>query len=108
MEQLIMIDAARRASAKRITAVIPNYGYARQDRQAEGREPITAKLVANMFEVEGAHRLMSVALHSRQIQGFFQGPVEHPTAIPMLVAYTNENLPPHTVVVLPAARDRKS
>ena len=80
MEQLIMIDAARRASAKRITAVIPNYGYARQDRKAEGREPITAKLVANMFAAVGANRLMSVDLHSGQIQGYFDGPVDHLTA----------------------------
>src|SRR3546814_8495130 len=85
MEQLIMIDAARRASAKRITAVIPNYGYARQDRKTEGREPITAKLVANMFAAAGANRLMSVDLHSGQIQGFFDGPVDHLTAMPVLV-----------------------
>ncbi len=103
MEQLIMIDAARRASAKRITAVIPNYGYARQDRKAEGREPITAKLVANMFAAAGANRLMSVDLHSGQIQGFFDGPVDHLTAMPVLVDYIKANLPDDLVVVSPDA-----
>ena len=87
MEQLIMIDAAKRASAKRITAVCPFYGYARQDRKAEGREPITAKLVADMFTVAGADRIVSVDLHSGQIQGFFDGPVDHLTAMPVLVDY---------------------
>src|SRR6478672_5984189 len=75
MEQLIMIDAAKRASAKRITAVIPYYGYSRQDRKAEGREPITAKLVADLLTAAGADRVMSVDLHSGQIQGFFDVPV---------------------------------
>jgi len=103
MEHLIMIDAARRASAKRITAVIPNYGYARQDRKAEGREPITAKLVANMFASAGANRLMSVDLHSGQIQGFFDGPVDHLMAMPVLVEYIRENLPEDLVVVSPDA-----
>jgi ribose-phosphate pyrophosphokinase len=98
-----MIDAARRASAKRITAVIPNYGYARQDRKAEGREPITAKLVANMFAAAGANRLMSVDLHSGQIQGFFDGPVDHLTAMPVLVDYIKANLPDDLVVVSPDA-----
>ena len=103
MEQLIMIDAARRASAKRITAVIPNYGYARQDRKAEGREPITPKLVANLFASVGANRLMSVDLHSGQIQGFFDGPVDHLTAMPVLVDYIKNNLPDDLVVVSPDA-----
>ncbi len=103
MEQLIMIDAARRASAKRITAVIPNYGYARQDRKAEGREPITAKLVANMFAAVGANRLMSVDLHSGQIQGFFDGPVDHLTAMPVLIDYIKSHLPEDLVVVSPDA-----
>ena len=85
MEHLIMVDAARRASAKRITVVCPHYGYARQDRKASGREPITAKLVANMFKEAGASRLVSVDLHSGQIQGFFDGPVDHLTAMPVLV-----------------------
>ena len=85
MEQLIMVDAARRASAKRITAVCPHYAYARQDRKSSGREPITAKLVANMFAAAGASRLVSVDLHSGQIQGFFDGPVDHLTAMPVLI-----------------------
>ena len=85
MEQLIMIDAARRASAKRIVAVCPFYGYARQDRKAEGREPITAKLVANMLAAAGATRLVSIDLHSGQIQGFFDGPVDHLMARPVLI-----------------------
>lgn len=85
MEQLIMVDAARRASAKRITVVCPFYGYARQDRKASGREPITAKLVANMFAAAGARRMVSVDLHSGQIQGFFDAPVDHLTAKPVLI-----------------------
>jgi ribose-phosphate pyrophosphokinase len=103
MEHLIMVDAARRASAKRITAVIPCYGYARQDRKAEGREPITAKLIADMFKVSGADRLMSVDLHSGQIQGFFAGPVDHLTAMPVLVDYLRDNLSDDLVVVSPDA-----
>lgn len=87
MEQLIMVDAARRASAKRITVVAPFYGYARQDRKANGREPITAKLVAQLFKAAGASRLVSVDLHSNQIQGFFDGPVDHLTAMPVLLDY---------------------
>lgn len=84
MEQLLMVDAAQRASAKRITVVCPFYGYARQDRKSGPREPITAKLVANMFRVAGATRIISVDLHSGQIQGFFDGPVDHLTAMPVL------------------------
>jgi ribose-phosphate pyrophosphokinase len=103
MEHLIMVDAARRASAKRITAVIPFYGYGRQDRKAEGREPITAKLVANMFAAAGAHRLMSVDLHSGQIQGFFDGPFDHLVATPVLVDYLAGNLADDLVVVSPDA-----
>src|SRR5260370_20160125 len=87
MEQLIMIDAAKRASAKRITAVCPYYGYSRQDRKATGREPITAKLVADMLRVAGANRIMSVDLHSRQIQAFFAAPAHHLLAMPALSAY---------------------
>ena len=87
MEQLIMIDAAKRASAKRITAVCPYYGYSRQDRKATGREPITAKLVADMLSAAGADRVVSVDLHSGQIQGFFDVPVDHLTAAPVLVDY---------------------
>ena len=85
MEQLIMVDAAKRASAKRITVVCPHYGYGRQDRKSRGREPITAKLVANLFKSAGASRLVGVDLHSGQIQGFFDGPVDHLTAMPVLV-----------------------
>jgi len=103
MEQLIMVDAARRASAKRITVVCPFYGYGRQDRKAEGREPITAKLVANLFETAGAKRLVSVDLHSGQIQGFFDGPVDHLTAMPVLVDWMSANLPEDLVVVSPDA-----
>jgi ribose-phosphate pyrophosphokinase len=84
MEQLIMIDAAKRASAKRITAICPYYGYSRQDRKATGREPITAKLVADMLQVAGADRVVSVDLHSGQIQGFFDIPFDHLTALPVL------------------------
>ena len=86
MEHLIMVDAARRASAKRITAVAPFYGYARQDRKAQGREPITARLVADLLRRAGADRLVSIDLHSGQIQGFFEGPVDHLTAAPVLIA----------------------
>jgi ribose-phosphate pyrophosphokinase len=103
MEQLIMVDAAKRASAKRITVVAPFYGYGRQDRKAEGREPITAKLLANMFEVAGAKRIVSVDLHSGQIQGFFDGPVDHLTAKPILVQWMADNLPDDLVVVSPDA-----
>ena len=91
MEQLIMIDAAYRASAKRITAVCPFYGYARQDRKAEGREPITARLVADLFKAAGAKRMVSIDLHSGQIQGFFDGPVDHLTAMPVLEDYLRTN-----------------
>src|SRR3954447_3553212 len=103
MEQLIMIDAAKRASAKRITAVCPYYGYARQDRKAEGREPITAKLIANMLAAAGVNRVVSVDLHSGQIQGFFDGPVDHLTAMPVLVEYLKNNVQGDLVVVSPDA-----
>ena len=87
MEQLIMVDAARRASAKRITVVCPFFGYARQDRKSEGREPITARLLANLFSAAGVSRMVSVDLHAGQIQGFFDKPVDHLTAMPVLVDY---------------------
>ncbi|MGI9601250.1 MAG: ribose-phosphate diphosphokinase [Acidimicrobiales bacterium] len=90
MEQLVMVDAAKRASAKRITVVCPFYGYARQDRKASGREPISAKLVADLFKTAGASRLLSVDLHSGQIQGFFDGPVDHLTAMPVLIDYLRD------------------
>lgn len=103
MEQLIMVDAARRASAKRITVVAPFFGYARQDRKAEGREPISAKLVANLLVGAGIDRLVSVDLHSGQIQGFFDGPVDHLTAMPVLIDWMRANLPADMVVVSPDA-----
>jgi ribose-phosphate pyrophosphokinase len=103
MEQLIMIDAAKRASAKRITAVVPFYGYARQDRKAEGREPISARLVADMLSAAGAHRVMTVDLHTGQIQGFFDYPVDHLTAVPVLEEYLRGRLDGETVFVAPDA-----
>ncbi len=103
MEQLIMIDAAHRASAKRITAVCPFYGYARQDRKAEGREPITARLVADLFKAAGAKRMVSIDLHSGQIQGFFDGPVDHLTALPVLERYVRSNSCHGMVIVSPDA-----
>jgi ribose-phosphate pyrophosphokinase len=103
-EQLVMIDAAKRASAKRITAVCPYYGYARQDRKAEGREPITAKLVADTLQAAGAHRVLSVDLHSGQIQGFFDVPFDHLTAMPMLVEHLRETGREFVVVAPDAGR----
>ena len=103
MEQLIMIDAAKRASAKRITAVCPLFGYARQDRKAEGREPITAKLVTDLLTVAGVDRIVSVDLHSGQIQGFFDGPVDHLTALPLLVDHVRSAMTERMVVVAPDA-----
>ncbi|MDX6293127.1 MAG: ribose-phosphate pyrophosphokinae [Kribbellaceae bacterium] len=84
MEQLIMIDALKRASAKRITVVLPFYGYARQDKKHRGREPISARLMADLFKTAGANRLICVDLHTSQIQGFFDGPVDHLMALPLL------------------------
>ncbi|MBC48745.1 MAG: ribose-phosphate pyrophosphokinase [Ilumatobacter sp.] len=104
MEHLIMIDAASRASAKRITAVVPFYGYARQDRKAAGREPITARLVADMFKAAGAKRMISIDLHSGQIQGFFDGPVDHLTAMPVLEAYVRRNSTAPVIVSPDAGR----
>ena len=103
MEQLIMIDAAKRASAKRITAVCPFYGYARQDRKAEGREPITARLVADMLTTAGADRVVSVDLHTGQIQGFFDFPVDHLTAVPVIAEYLATALDGEVTVVSPDA-----
>ncbi len=87
MEQLIMVDALKRASAKRITVVLPFYGYARQDKKHRGREPISARLMADLFRTAGADRLMAVDLHTSQIQGFFDGPVDHLMALPILSDY---------------------
>ena len=104
MEQLIMIDAAYRASAKRITAVCPFYGYARQDRKAEGREPITARLIADLFKAAGAKRMVSIDLHSGQIQGFFEGPVDHLTAMPVLENYVRQHAESPVIVAPDAGR----
>ncbi len=104
MEQLIMIDAAYRASAKRITAVCPFYGYARQDRKAEGREPITARMVADLFASAGAKRMISIDLHSGQIQGFFDGPVDHLTAMPVLENYLRQHAVEPVIVAPDAGR----
>jgi ribose-phosphate pyrophosphokinase len=103
MEQLIMIDAAKRASAKRITAVCPFYGYARQDRKAEGREPITARLVADMLTASGANRVVTVDLHTGQIQGFFDYPVDHLTAVPVIAEYLTSVVDGETTIVAPDA-----
>jgi ribose-phosphate pyrophosphokinase len=103
MQQLLMIDAAKRASARRITAVCPFYGYARQDRKAEGREPISARLLADLLTVAGADRLVSVDLHTGQIQGFFDGPVDHLTAVPLLADYLAREVEGDVVVVSPDA-----
>ncbi|MBA2774048.1 MAG: ribose-phosphate diphosphokinase [Nocardioidaceae bacterium] len=87
MEHLIMVDALKRASAKRITVVMPFYGYARQDKKHLGREPISARLMADLFKTAGANRLITVDLHTSQIQGFFDGPVDHLAALPVLARY---------------------
>lgn len=87
MEQLIMVDALKRASAKRITVIVPFYGYARQDKKHRGREPISARLMADLFKTAGANRLMTVDLHTSQIQGFFDGPVDHLFALPLLAGH---------------------
>ena len=98
-----MIDAAKRASAKRITAVCPFYGYARQDRKAEGREPITARLLADLLTVAGADRVVTVDLHTGQIQGFFDFPVDHLTAVPLLADHLAETVDGDVTVVAPDA-----
>ncbi len=92
MEQLIMVDALKRASAKRITVVAPFYGYARQDKKHRGREPISARLMADLYKAAGADRLMVVDLHTSQIQGFFDGPVDHLFALPMLANYVGSKV----------------
>lgn len=103
MEQLIMIDAAKRASAKRITAVCPFYGYARQDRKAEGREPITARLLADLLTAAGVDRVVTLDLHTGQIQGFFDMPVDHLTAVPTIAEYLAERVAADVTVVSPDA-----
>ncbi|NUU23862.1 MAG: ribose-phosphate diphosphokinase [Streptomycetaceae bacterium] len=92
MEQLIMIDALKRASAKRITVIIPFYGYARQDKKHRGREPISARLMADLFKTAGADRLMCDDLHTSQIQGFFDGPVDHLFALPLLADHVGKRV----------------
>lgn len=101
MEVLIMVDALKRASAKTINVVIPYYGYARQDRKARSRDPITAKLVANLIETAGAHRVISMDLHATQIQGFFDIPVDHLVGVPILGKYFRSKNLTDIVVVSP-------
>jgi ribose-phosphate pyrophosphokinase len=103
MELLIMIDALKRASAKRITAVIPYYGYARQDRKVNPRTPISAKLVADLLTTAGAQRVLTVDLHAGQIQGFFNIPVDNLYAMPVLLEYIKEHIHNDIVVVSPDA-----
>jgi ribose-phosphate pyrophosphokinase len=104
MEHLIMVDALKRASAKRITVVTPFFGYARQDKKSRGREPISARLMADLFQTAGADRLMAVDLHTAQIQGFFDGPVDHLFALPILASYLLGKLDlSQTTVVAPDA-----
>lgn len=100
MEQLLMIDAAKRASARSITAVCPFLGYARQDRKSSGREPIGARLVIDMLTAAGADRIMSVDLHSGQIQGFFDGPFDHLIAMPVFKNYIRDNFDLDEVVMV--------
>jgi ribose-phosphate pyrophosphokinase len=103
MEVLIMIDALKRASAKRITAVLPYYGYARQDRKVAPRTPISAKLVADLFTAAGANRILTIDLHAGQIQGFFNLPVDHLYAMPVLLEYIKKKLKNDLVIVSPDA-----
>ncbi len=100
MEQFIMTDALKRASAKRITVVTPFYGYARQDKKHRGREPISARLMADFFKAAGADRLMAVDLHTAQIQGFFDGPVDHLFALPLLASHVNRRVDRKNVAVV--------
>ena len=100
MEQLLMVDALKRASAKRITVVAPFFPYARQDKKHKGREPISARLMTDLFKVAGANRLMSVDLHTPQIQGFFDGPVDHLWALPMLADHCGEKFAQEDLVVV--------
>ena len=100
MEHLLMVDALKRASAKRITVVAPFYGYARQDKKHDGREPISARLMADLFQAAGATRLMSVDLHTAQIQGFFNGPVDHLFALPILAAHIGRTVDREKITVV--------
>ena len=100
MEQLIMVDALKRASAKRITVIMPFYGYARQDKKHRGREPISARLIADLFKTAGADRLMTVDLHTSQIQGFFDGPVDHLFAMPLLAKHVSSRVARERITVV--------
>lgn len=100
MEQLIMVDALKRASAKRITVVAPFFPYARQDKKGRGREPISARLVADLFKTAGADRIMSIDIHASQIQGFFDGPFDHLFAMPVLLEHFRAQLDPETLTVV--------
>ncbi len=100
MEQLIMVDALKRASAKRITVVAPFYGYARQDKKHRGREPISARLMADLFKTAGADRLMVVDLHTSQIHGFFDGPVDHLFALPLLTNYVGSKVDRNNLTIV--------
>ncbi|MFM6981843.1 MAG: ribose-phosphate diphosphokinase, partial [Microbacteriaceae bacterium] len=100
MEQLIMVDALKRASAKRITVVAPFFPYARQDKKGRGREPISARLVADLFKTAGADRIMSIDIHASQIQGFFDGPFDHLFAMPVLLEHFRAQLDPSTLTVV--------
>ena len=100
METLLMVDALKRASAKRITVVLPFYPYARQDKKHRGREPISARLVADLFKTAGADRLMTVDLHTAQIQGFFDGPVDHLFALPLLADHVEKSWGDRDIVVV--------
>ncbi len=100
MESLILVDALKRASAKRITVVAPFYPYARQDKKHRGREPISARLVADLFKTAGADRIMTIDLHTAQIQGFFDGPVDHLFALPLLAEHVKKNYGDEDIVVV--------
>lgn len=100
MEHLIMVDALKRGSAKRITVVLPFYGYARQDKKHRGREPISARLIADLFKTAGADRLLAVDLHTAQIQGFFDGPVDHLMATPILSKHVRDKYGEEDLVVV--------
>jgi ribose-phosphate pyrophosphokinase len=100
MEQLIMVDALKRASAKRITVIMPCYGYARQDKKHKGREPISARLMADLFKTAGGDRIMAVDLHTSQIQGFFDGPVDHLWAMPLLAQYVRTRVAPDNLTIV--------
>ena len=100
IEQLIMIDTLKRASAKRITAVVPYYPYSRQDKKSRGRDPISARLVADLFKTAGAERIISVDLHAAQIQGFFDGPLDQLFAMPVLVDHIQRTVDPSNLIVV--------